>query len=192
MIVCCKFSEEAELFERALSLCGEKRQRKVGRISNTKTRNESIAAGLLLRYCLLKNGYDDDRVVISESGKPYIEGDRIFFSLSHSGEYAACSVENVPVGIDIQRIVDIKPAAVSRFCTEKEAEYLKNSSDAATDAVKLWALKESWLKASGCSTKQAFETGFMIKENGIQGPEGYVFIVDESIPGYIVAVCRAI
>jgi len=190
VLICCKISDDSALLQRALSLCSEKRQMRVERIKTAEKQAESIAAGLLLRYCLLKNGYDDSDVCFSKSGKPYIDGDPIYFGLSHSGEYAACITDENPVGIDIQRIVKIKDRTLARFCTEKEAEYLSKSKDADTDAVKIWALKESYLKASGCSTTEAFSTEFSFENCGsVTGPSGFNFELIYEINGYVIAVC---
>jgi len=191
MLICCKISDDSALLQHALSLCSAKCQMRVERIRKKEKQSQSITAGLLLRYCLLKSGYDDSDISLSEGAKPYIEGDPIYFSLSHSGEYAACITDENPVGIDIQRIVKIKDRTLTRFCTEKEAEYLSKSKDADTDAVKLWTLKESYLKASGCSTAEAFAAEFSFDNNGdITGPSGFDFELSYEINGYVVAVCR--
>lgn len=64
-------------------------------------------------YCLLaemiktRYAYDlekeTDSVMRTETGKPYLRlHPELFFNISHSGEWIACVLGNVPVGIDIQ------------------------------------------------------------------------------------------
>ena len=193
MLICCKNSDDSALLQHALSLCPEKRKKRVEKIKIEEKKAESITAGLLLRYCLLKNGYDDDDIMLLQNGKPYIKGNPIYFSLSHSGEYAACITDENPVGIDIQKIVSIDDRTLTRFCTEKETKYLQKSKNTNEDAVKLWALKESYLKASVCSAAEAFSAEFLLGDNGdIAGPSGFDFELNYEIKGYIIAICKKI
>jgi len=192
LVYCCKTSYDDETRQNAFLLCSERRQKRAESISHPTAKNLSITAGLLLRYCLLKEAISDEKVKYAPNGKPYLEDENIFFSLSHSGEYAACAVCDKPVGIDIQQITDISKAAVTRFCTEREKEQLGSQKDPKSYAVKLWTLKESYLKAAGCSTKQAFQAEFeVIGDQVINGPEDYEFTLSEKIEGYIVALCKS-
>ena len=193
MIYCCKVTENIDTVKSAYSLCDAKRRAKSDRIADERKRALSITAGLLLRYCLFKNGVDSHNIKYHENGKPYVEDEDLFFSLSHSGEYAACVTSSKPVGIDIQQIVEIKDRTLSRFCTANELEYLRLSNDSKLDAIRFWALKESYLKASGCSTNQAFCAEFEICGNKIaKAPCGYSFELLDDIEGYVLAVCYAV
>jgi len=190
LIYCCKITDNSDVIECAFLLCSAERQKKAARLKNNNAKVLSVAAGLLLRYFLLKEGTDAEAVRYLESGKPYLENDKLHFSLSHSGEYAACVTSQNPIGIDIQKIVDIKESTVARFCTAGEIEHLKNSRDPKTDAVRFWTLKESYLKASGCSTQQAFDTEFSICGGKVaKAPDGYTFELFNDVEGYVLAVC---
>jgi len=193
VLICCKISHDEAVLQRALSLCSQERRRSVKNIKSRQKKEQKIAAGVLLRYCLLKNGYDDADIKLLQNKKPYLEGDPIYFSLSHSGEYAACITDENPVGIDIQKIVSIDDRTLTRFCTEKETKYLQKSKNTNEDAVKLWALKESYLKASVCSAAEAFSAEFLLDDNGeIAGPSGFDFELNYEIKGYVIAVCKKI
>jgi len=191
LVYCCKISNDCAVVAHALALCSPVRRQKAERIKNLKARELSIVSGLLLRYGLLKEGIDED-IAYSENGRPFIKGDKLFFSLSHSGEYAACATSKKPIGIDIQKIIEIKERTMLRFCTEAETEHIKSSDEPNLTAVKLWALKESYLKASGCSTQQAFAAEFDIGGNAVKGPVGYKFEISCEIEGYILAVCSSV
>ena len=192
MVYCCKISKDCEVLKRAFSLCHENRQKKAERLKSVDAKAVSITAGLLLKYCLLLSGHDDCEVRYDENGKPCLENGELYFSLSHSGGYAACVVGDKPNGIDIQRIIDINERTVRRYSTEREREMINQSSDPNVAAVTVWALKESYLKASGCSTSEAFAAEFDISGGAVKGPEGYVFELSFDMEGYVLAVCREI
>lgn len=186
MLCCCKIEYDKALLRKAFSLCPKWRQQKAEKITNDEVFAVSVTAGLLLRYCLKEQA---DNVKTLPNGKPYLEsGDR--FSLSHSGEYAVCAVSKKEIGVDIQRIVEVSEKAVKRFCTESELTWLDKSDDRPCDIIRLWALKESYLKASEKSTSEVFAAEFLIGNGKVTGPEGYDFTLNEEINGYIIAVCE--
>lgn len=187
MLCCCKIEYDADLLERALLLCPKWRREKAKTIKNPKTLAEYITAGALLRFCLKENA---DNVFILPSGKPMLN-EKGYFSLSHSGEYAACAVSDRPTGVDIQRVEPISEKVISRFCTEREQFWLAERPDKNISAIRLWALKESYLKASEKSIAEVFESEFSISDSGkVNGPCGYLFYLSEAIDGYIVALCE--
>lgn len=187
MIYCCHIEYDSALLKRAFALCPQQRRQKAEKINNDKARAASITAGALLRYCL---GSRADEVMTAENGRSYLKGGG-YLSISHSGEYAVCAVHSKPIGVDIQKIVDISPRAVKRFCTEEEQQWLENCGDSRLYAVKLWALKESWLKASGESTENVFKTSFKIEpDDSVSGPFGYAFSLSGAVEGYITAACE--
>lgn len=189
MIYCCHIQYNAKLLKKAELLCPAWRREKAERLDNQKVRAKSVAAGLLLRYCL---GSSAEEITFSEKGKPILTDGR-YLSLSHSGDYAACAVSDSPIGVDIQKIVDISPRTIARFCTEFEWEYLNCCKNPKADAIKLWALKESWLKATNSDTASAFRAQFnILANNKISGPEGFCYEIYEDISGYIVAACEKI
>lgn len=187
MVYCCRIEYDPELLQRALALCQQQRRQKAEKINNDKARAASITAGALLRYCL---GSRADDVVTAENGRPYLKGGG-YLSISHSGEYAVCAVHSKPVGVDIQKVVDISPRAVKRFCTDEEQQWLENCVDCRLGAVKLWALKESLLKASGESTAAVFKTSFKIQpDDSVNGPLGYAFSLSCDVKDYVIAACE--
>ena len=192
MILICKTDYDERLLEKSLSLCTKSRIERVNGLKNQKVRALSITAGLLMRYCLLKYGADPEKVKIHHNGKPYIEGEEIHFSLSHSGDYAACIVSKKSVGIDIQKMVKVSQRAIQRFSTANELKSISESAEPQKQAIKIWSLKESYLKASGCDTDAAFKAEFLIDENNVVfGPKGYGFEIFESPDNYITAVCKS-
>ncbi len=121
------------------------------------------------------------------------EPDRIEFSLSHSGSYAACAIAPVPVGIDIERHKSDNAGVARRFFTRGECEDI-------TDDERFylyWTLKESFLKAVGQGLSLPMNS-FSVILNGKEKPATYVHQVNdhayfgklyEMEAGYSLAVC---
>lgn len=90
-------------------------------------------------------------ITYDSKGKPHIydidsKTDLIHFSLSHSGDYVACMISNVPCGVDIERHSKRPYDKIARrVCKEGEKGFIKSTKE----FYDLWTLKESVLKAVG-------------------------------------------
>lgn len=192
MLLCCHIEYDAALLERALRLSLPERRQRARAIRSERARAASLAAGLLLRYGLGRYGVFDADIAYTKAGKPYLLNSPLHLSLSHSGDYAACAISERSVGVDIQKIVQVSERAVSRFCTAEERRYLDGSRDVERDIIRLWALKESWLKAAGSAAADMFKVSFKLCGDGAaKGPEGFACRLYEQLPGYILAVCES-
>ncbi len=84
--------------------------------ADTKRRHR-LAYRILLQEIIKKNFslyYDD-------TGKPFIEGENVHLSVSHSGDYAAVILSPTQlVGIDIEKIREHMPSLASRFLSPTE------------------------------------------------------------------------
>ena len=79
-------------------------------------------------------------------GKPYLPGcERIHFRISHCDGMAAVAFGEYPVGVDVEHTRDIKPALARHICAEDEYKYLTEPNA----LLRLWTLKESYIKAIG-------------------------------------------
>lgn len=193
-------AEEARL----LSLLDSDRMKRVLGLRNRRERERSIFAGLLLRHAFLQAGYDAEmwkRVEIRKGtyGKPYIEGYRDFqYGLSHSGEWAVCAVDTIPVGVDVQEMKPWKLTLAKRFYHEEEYNRLlvlgETDADRQTrEFYVMWAAKESAVKLSG----RGIGAGISQYVTG----EGYEQIYDidkkhtlctrwyDTLEGYVICVC---
>lgn len=148
----------------------EGRIKKLSRLKNEKERKRSACAELTLIHavkklfpgCALPVAYAYDT-----NGKPYFtELKDVWFSLSHSGGYAACAVCASPVGLDIQTERKRSEGIMRRCFTEKERELA--SDDGSFTAV--WARKEAVSKAVGLGLQIGFSdidvTGDTVIYNG--------------------------
>ncbi len=191
MLLCCHIQHDPDLLARAMALSLPERQKKAQGIRNEQARAASLAAGLLLKYGLHRCGVLDTDMRYTQKGKPYLAGNPLYFSLSHSGAYAACAIGQKAVGVDIQKIVPVSQRAVLRFCTAEEQRCLSGSHDLERDVIRLWALKESWLKAAGKKPADMFKASFRLRGTIAKGPRGFVYRLYETIPGYILALCES-
>lgn len=145
----------------------------------------SLAAGLLIQYAYMDHSqrsgtgneilfYSKDAIECtgalkaaghvedvrkSADGRPYFpDHSEVFFSVSHSGDYAVCSVAEVPNGIDIQEHRRLSCDISGRYFAGEEDEYLKKFSGNVTkDFFDLWCLHEAYMKYTGLGMKQGMK-----------------------------------
>lgn len=185
-----------------IAMLDKDRQDKVHRITNQAQRMTSIYAGLLLRYAYLEEGYlqtdwDKVQIVQEEHGKPRIAGaDSFAYSLSHSGHWVICAVDQRAVGADIQQMRPERLAVAKRFYHDTEYERLCRIEEEKVRTKHfycMWAAKESYAKLTGRGIGAGID-GYLTQEhyNQIQDIKGgcTAFMkIYEEIPEYMVSVC---
>lgn len=158
----------------------------------------SVGAGLIFNHALKKYGIDGRtaELYINSSGKPYLKNHGIYFNISHSGKYVLCAVGMEELGADIQKTGKYDIKVVDRFFHRNERLYiasLPNDRQAAA-FFRMWALKESYIKALGKSIAGIFDS-FSIK---VSGETAAAYIDDELLPyrfieykigEYFISVC---
>jgi 4'-phosphopantetheinyl transferase len=187
--------------ENMLSKLDPDRRKRVERLKHEKEKLRSLTAGLLLRYCYCKHEGEFEswgRVTIKEGqyGKPFIEGDKDFlYSLSHSGEYVLCAVDNMEIGADIQVMDEKRTNIAGRFFHESECERINNSPhDLKTkEFYKIWTAKESVVKLSGRGMGEGIKHLVTNKRcdiiDNIKNNETFNIKIYDEIEDYIVCVC---
>ena len=87
------------------------------------------------------------RIAKTENGKPYLEGNPLFFSLSHSKDKAVIAVCDKPVGVDAEVVADRNfKAVLSRF-SEKEQKEIAGTEH----FLKHWVVREAYIKMLGAT-----------------------------------------
>ena len=144
--------DDEERYKLIFDLLPKHRQEKLLKYKEKQDRLLSLASGYLFKKALTEFGLSEyeDRIVYNEYGKPYIENNPMYFSISHSGDMAYLVFCDCEVGCDIEKIDDRKYMELAQrfFCSE-EYQYLKNSENSKNDFFKLWTIKESYLKEKG-------------------------------------------
>lgn len=161
----------------------------------------SLLGELLSRYLIgskLKIISREIEFKVGPNGKPeFPENDTIHFNISHSGQWVACAISPIPVGVDVERIRSVKPGLAERFFTGKEFNMLQDlpEEERIEKFIELWTLKESFLKTIGRGLTRNLNS-FSVEPNGklfrISGDDSsseYNLKLFEIDTGYRLAVC---
>ncbi len=126
-----------------------------------------------------------------KNGKPVIlDFNDIFFNISHSDNKIICGISNSVIGVDIEHLdreINFK-ALSKRFFSKKEQDYVNDSFD----FLKIWTLKESYLKAVGTGISGGLQNfSVPLDENNkmIQNKEEWYFD-NIKYDNYIISVCQ--
>lgn len=181
-----------ELFAAATAAVGRERRELALRSRRAGERELSLAAGLLLSAGLAEAGLTPpEEFPKNEYGKPYIPGNGIHFSLSHSGKFAVCAISPVPVGCDVQEIRKGKVRIAERYFSPAEAEALAAVPEEEKQAFfcRVWALKESFSKAAGLGMRLPFPSFTALPGSGRVTGRAEARTYEWEIPGYALALC---
>ena len=124
---------------------------KIDKKRNVKDRQLSLA-GYILLWRASKEIYNKDNIKIkfNEYGKPLC--DFCFFNISHSFDRIVCAISDTPVGIDIQRICEIKKREKYKLLSLKESIYInEKTEDLSRRYIEVFAKKEAAVKMLGLS-----------------------------------------
>ncbi|MCH5262740.1 MAG: 4'-phosphopantetheinyl transferase superfamily protein [Lachnospiraceae bacterium] len=143
------------LFQEKLKLLSPYRQQKIALLKHAKDRNRSLGAGIALDHALETYGLKERSVEyeFGEWGKPSLKYQpNIYFSLSHSGDYAICSIGDREIGNDIELIKHGRLKVADRFFAKEELEWMyavQDEEEITQRMFRIWTMKESFLKATG-------------------------------------------
>lgn len=178
-------------FENQLSTLSPYRLAKINSCKNDEDKRRCLGATILLDKALAEYGLKEQDMLygLNEHSKPYFTNrEDIKFSLSHSGEYVAVAVSHKEIGIDIQQTGVVNLKIAERFFTRYECEYIKSRDD----FYRIWALKESFIKAIGKGLAMPLNS-FCIEDLDRKPRvkfENKIFtFTEKSAEGYKIAVC---
>ena len=96
----------------------------------------------------------------TENGKPYVEEEDVFFSVSHSGALFACAVSDFNIGLDIQIRDPKDPLKISkRYFTPEECRFPFR---------RIWTRKEALIKYRGVTLKDVLNTETVLCREDVQ------------------------
>lgn len=108
------------------------------------TKNETVDKKTEL--LLARNMGGNFEIKRTPRGKPYIEGNPLYFSITHSKSFAAIAVSECPVGVDMELFGDRKfESVLSRFSERERVEINGNP----LLFLKNWVSKEAYIKMTG-------------------------------------------
>lgn len=176
-----RFSDEN--FNEFYSYISKHRQKKADSYKLKIDRKLSILSSYQLEKLFSFMGVKEPyNYSVLPNGKPILLGDDISFSLTHSGNYAACAVSRkYDVGIDVEdvmlkkrRMDRLKKAAYKFFledeikyidfemCDNEAVEHAIHNNEAMEHIIrdkffKIWTFKEAYMKAKGISLIDAMK-----------------------------------
>lgn len=109
-------------------------------------------SNLLLKH-IIKTEKDialiDDDILYNEHGKPFFKNVDFHFNLSNSSGLICCVLHNSEIGIDVENAAREVTEKSLRVCTEAERAELSQSKNWREDFIRLWTLKEAYMKYTG-------------------------------------------
>lgn len=152
---------------------------------------EEILADILRK----DHGIDPCPQILRDAyGKPHFAEGGVHFNVSHSGEYLAIVVAKSPVGIDIQKLRSVREGMYRKVVQQKEQPLI--GKDRERDFIRLWTLKESFVKAEGRGLRipmasyhfEKEEGQYFVKYGGQKLP--WTFNIEETLfADYVICVC---
>lgn len=99
---------------------------------------------------------DVSKIEKTSHGKPFIKDLGFDYNISHTKGMIAC-VLGKNVGIDCQKIRQVKQSVIKKVCSEEEIDFLKNSKTAEKDFIVFWTFKEAYTKMLGSGFRYSFK-----------------------------------
>lgn len=105
---------------------------------------------LLARLFRQETGRELPPIRVTERGKPFFEGEKLHFSISHTKRHVFCALYDRPVGLDAEeadRQIDLRLA--DKILSPGERARFDAAADKRLALLSLWVLKEADAKRSG-------------------------------------------
>jgi 4'-phosphopantetheinyl transferase len=180
----------------------EEARSKIERFVRPEDAHRTLIANILIRALLCEKLNVTNRELIFDKnmyGKPFlVDNPSLHYNISHSGEWVVCAIDDLPIGIDVERIQTIDLGISDRFFSSVECEDLLNkaSNQKLAYFYDLWTLKESYIKAEGKGLSIPLNSfAIRLEGNGIvlrvesEQSHPYYFHQYNLIPGYPISVC---
>lgn len=161
------------------ALLPTERQDKIKRLRFDKDKLLSLIAGLMIRAEI-----GDTPLVLNEHGKPYAQGSDKYFSVSHSGEIVAITVDTDEIGVDVEALPEkCQQKLAERFYHPHELKYVIEADDKSRAFTTIWTRKEAYLKQLGigiATDLKAFDT---------TSAELSKRLLSYDLEGYVLSIC---
>ncbi len=192
------FVNVADLTDRQLEEClesmSDERKTEISRLKNPlsvkqKTAGDYLTKKAISDFC----GIQPEKICIKKdlNGKPYAENASVKFNVSHGEDLVVCAVSENDIGIDIEKIRDVKFRVAERFATEEERAYIGNDTDRFFE---IWTLKEAYFKCIGTGLGADIRNvSFEIENQKIECSEkGFRCSFYPVSEGYCCSICEKI
>lgn len=143
------FLYQSEVYERAMQILSEQEKIFICHIQTEKQRVLSLGAKLLLKYVLAKEGIQQYEIEKGKHGKPFLKEKDLYFNISHTKSCVVCVVNDSIVGIDIETKTRNLPQYYEKILSHDEQIFLKSRKNFDMDFLRIWTMKESFVKMEG-------------------------------------------
>lgn len=153
--------------------------------------------GLRLLEYAIKEEYGIEKLPKIEKGihgKPYFIEGGPYFNISHTKGIAVCALGEIEVGIDVGQIRGISESMEKRVLSKEEREWV-SGKEREEAFIRLWTLKESYVKATGQGLTMNFsKISFQFLNNKKDGQilcnqKGYCFYQQKIGTDAYLALC---
>lgn len=147
----------------------------------------SLAARIVLKKVLAENyGINNPVIKRDTKGKPYLEHEKVYFSISHTCDTVAVAVSENPIGVDIEYVREYNDSVCRKMFSDAEIKFVSGDD---TKFTKLWTLKEAAVKATGQGIANIKDYNFDISGKSVTTTiDNAVFTITQQ-DGLIISVC---
>ncbi len=157
-----------EEYENALNNMDSKRKARILKFRFEDDIRRSVAGDILIKELLEeypKINKTNIHVINLENGKPFLDNLNMQISISHSNNFCAAAICDIPCGIDVEVIRPVNLKIIKKICSDKEKEYIfthepkndeystTNDKKTLTRFFKIWTIKEASAKCTGIGLK---------------------------------------
>ena len=121
-------------------------------------------------------------ILVTDRGKPYFQGDGLHFSISHTPRHVFAALSEKPIGIDAEETDrPIRLELAEKILSPAERMRYDAAADKRAALLKLWVLKEAWVKYTGDGLRGCpNHTDFTPEDPRVFEKDGcYVAVIEE-------------
>jgi 4'-phosphopantetheinyl transferase len=199
-------SSRPEHFARLLETVGPAQRERICRFRRREDALRCLFGDLLVRAVLIRtSGFRNRDLVFSRAadGKPVCSAPGgLHFNLSHSGCWILAAFDDLPVGLDVEKLGPVDPGVPELVLSPAEMGTMIALPEPRRRPYffETWTIKESWLKAEGrgmtgdlpAYSVSAAEEPFRYRLRDNQTLDGaFLSLLPGFDPDYRAAVCAA-
>lgn len=139
-------------YDRFFNLMTDEKKSRVSRFRFDDDKKRSVFGEMLAKEMIaaeLDKPIESIIIKSDENKKPYAENADICFNISHSHELVICAVNDKPIGVDIEKIREIKDRLIDYVCTAEEKDFINNENEKQKCFFEIWTAKEAYFKCLG-------------------------------------------
>lgn len=161
--ICVSFA--GDNVEEILSLLTEQDENLLKSIHKEKKLAQSRITQALMKKAAGKLGFGEIEIGRTEKKAPIASEKRVFLSASHTQNCCVGAAALNPIGIDAEKIQNVRENVLRRFFSQSEQLLVEKSSDRNFMFTKIWTMKEAYGKMLVEGLSAAREIRFY-EENG--------------------------